>query len=106
MTLHDLTVLVLTTTTFYNLVTPHIYSHFDIAWPESRTATSGHKGIYDLIQGLSTVCIESTFARRVGENHHRNTPQSSRLSNYNHGQYTKTFSIGNSSEKLVAEYMV
>lgn len=106
MSLHDLTVLALTNTTLYNLVIPHIYSRFDIAWPESRTAASGHKGIYDLMLGLPTLCIESTFARNVGDSERRNTPRRSRISNRNHGQYTKAFSIGNSAERLVAEYMV
>jgi hypothetical protein len=98
MTLHDLTVLARTNTTFHTLVTPHIYSHFDIAWP-------GHNGIQNLISGLSTVCLGSTFARGVGGNDHQNTPRSVRLSTRNHGQYTKTFHLGYSPEIMVIEYM-
>ncbi|KAH6628001.1 hypothetical protein F5144DRAFT_460284, partial [Chaetomium tenue] len=104
--LRDLTVLVRTNTTFYSLATPHIYAHFDIAWPENLAATSGHNGIRNLISGLSTVCIESTFARELGENDHQNTPRSVQLSTRNHGQYTKTFGIGNSPLIQVAEYIV
>ncbi|KAJ5653706.1 hypothetical protein N7490_000709 [Penicillium lividum] len=131
---NDLTSLALTCSTLHGLTIPHMYSRFDIVWPESLNASSEeYTGVDALSYGLSTLVMgEDVFHhalfqqslmekidRRSGDcsrcgcnnpNHHayqsRAIDGTLRRRGNHYAQYTRTFSIGNGPLSWVQEYSV
>ncbi|KAL2756236.1 hypothetical protein ACRALDRAFT_1056956 [Sodiomyces alcalophilus JCM 7366] len=108
---NDLTALALTNSTLHNLAVPHIYSRFDIVWPDAtQVSQSDSKSVDALTFGLSTLCLGSQFShhtRRLLSTHksrHLGHPPS-RLKN-DYASYIKKFSLGNGPDDWVAEYMI
>ncbi|ERS96017.1 hypothetical protein HMPREF1624_07553 [Sporothrix schenckii ATCC 58251] len=119
---NDLTSLALTNSTLYNLAVPHIYSRFDIVWPDPSAPVSEGKSVDALTYGLSTLCLGSAFARtanrlRRGRPNSTGTksatkPGSGIFSHYtkfgspDYAKFTRKFSLGNGPRDWVAEYMI
>ncbi|KAJ6086143.1 hypothetical protein N7486_010424 [Penicillium sp. IBT 16267x] len=127
---NDLTSLALTCSTLHALTVPHMYSRFDIVWPESLNSSGDdYSGVDALSYGLSTLVMgEDVFhhaplARfnRPSDDcshcgcdypHHQthqtgNSIGRSLARRGNHyAQYTRTFSIGNGPLSWVQEYSV
>ncbi|KAJ5369878.1 uncharacterized protein N7496_005970 [Penicillium cataractarum] len=129
---NDLTSLALTCSALHNLTIPHMYSRFDIVWPESlNPSTEEYSGVDALSYGLSTLVMgEDVFHQMpmprygqsahscahcgCGDHAHRPAGDEaqavipgfhSRRGNY-YAQYTRTFSIGNGPLSWVQEYSV
>ncbi|KAI0021526.1 hypothetical protein F4780DRAFT_770208 [Xylariomycetidae sp. FL0641] len=106
---NDLTSLALTNSTLYNLAVPHIYSRFDIVWPDASVPATDSKSVDALTYGLSTLCLGSRFAqtsrwlRRASPAHHAS---SQRLVGNQYAKYTRKFSLGNGPHDLTSEYMI
>ncbi|KAJ5205670.1 hypothetical protein N7491_003701 [Penicillium cf. griseofulvum] len=127
----DLTSLALTCSALHSLAIPHMYSRFDIVWPESlNPSTDDYSGVDALSYGLSTLVMgEDVFNQMPlfpsgqaknrcmncgcdnphhqpdldpGDNGVRFRP---RRGNH-YAQYTRTFSIGNGPLSWVQEYSV
>ncbi|CAK7225646.1 hypothetical protein SBRCBS47491_005962 [Sporothrix bragantina] len=130
---NDLTSLALANSTLYNLAVPHIYSRFDIVWPDPTAPPSEGKSVDALTYGLSTLCLGSAFARtahRLRKDLRRrglssasarknggpasaaaaaataNSNDHTRFGSPNYAQYTRKFSLGNGPSDWVAEYMI
>ncbi|KAJ5908869.1 hypothetical protein N7495_001551 [Penicillium taxi] len=126
----DLTSLALTCSTLHGLAVPHMYSRFDIVWPESLNPTDDYSGVDALSYGLSTLVMgEDVFHQMpitrddqsanacsncgcTGQGNNKATQKkqtstgfSSRRGNH-YAQYTRTFSIGNGPLIWVQEYSV
>ena len=111
---NDLTALALTHSALHNLVTPLIYSRFDIVWPEANINTETRNGVDALTYGLATLVMASDVfgeaqyqQRPVG---HRKslasaTPYNIRRGNH-FAQFTKKFSLGNGPADWVQEYLI
>ncbi|KAM0282471.1 hypothetical protein ACHAQH_002985 [Verticillium albo-atrum] len=107
---NDLTSLALTNSTLHNLAVPHIYSRFDIVWPDAtQLAQSDSKSVDALTFGLSTLCLGSSFAVRAQKmfspTRKGGSPPMARLHN-DYARYIKKFSLGNGPDDWVAEYMI
>ncbi|OLN94246.1 hypothetical protein CCHL11_02978 [Colletotrichum chlorophyti] len=108
---NDLTSLALTNSNLHNLAIPHIYSRFDIVWPDAtQMTTSDSKSVDALTYGLSTICLGSSFAHRTRNMLHPETkptafPVARRQKN-DYAKYTRKFSLGNGPHEWVAEYMI
>ncbi|KAM0517239.1 hypothetical protein ACHAPS_008304 [Verticillium nonalfalfae] len=107
---NDLTSLALTNSTLHNLAVPHIYSRFDIVWPDAtQLAQSDSKSVDALTYGLSTLCLGSNFAVRAQKmfspKRRGGSPPMARLHN-DYARYIKKFSLGNGPDDWVAEYMI
>ncbi|KAH6674052.1 F-box domain-containing protein [Plectosphaerella plurivora] len=108
---NDLSALALTNSTLYNLAVPHIYSRFDIVWPDATQLTqSDSKNVDALTYGLSTLCLGNSFAYRAQKMFSSRPPGNGRgamrrLHN-DHASYIKKFSLGNGPDDWVAEYMI
>ncbi|KAL1901848.1 hypothetical protein Sste5346_001551 [Sporothrix stenoceras] len=122
---NDLTSLALTNSTLYNLAVPHIYSRFDIVWPDPNAPVAEGKSVDALTYGLSTLCLGSAFARTSRRLQHlrrgRNATASSasttkpgsgifshqtKFGSPDYAKYTRKFSLGNGPRDWVAEYMI
>ncbi|KAJ0114350.1 f-box domain-containing protein [Diaporthe amygdali] len=105
---NDLTSLALTNSTLYKLAIPHIYSRFDIVWPDAHTTTTEAKSVDALTYGLSTLCLGSSFARTTTRfrNYGDQTPAPIKFGDNNYAQHTRKFSLGNGPNDWVAEYMI
>ncbi|KAF2717859.1 hypothetical protein K431DRAFT_232190 [Polychaeton citri CBS 116435] len=121
---NDLTSLALCHSALHSLAIPHIYSRFDIVWPDSSTHAEPRSGVDALTYGLATlVMAEEIFgeapwqrkkravldkedsitrdgARRATERQVRR-----RRGNY-YAQYTRKFSLGNGPADWVSEYSI
>jgi hypothetical protein len=90
---------------------PHIYSRFDIVWPDATQLTqSDSKNVDALTYGLSTLCLGNSFAYRAQKMFFSRPPGNGRgamrrLLN-DHASYIKKFSLGNGPDDWVAEYMI
>ncbi|KAJ5779090.1 hypothetical protein N7457_006810 [Penicillium paradoxum] len=127
----DLTSLALTCSALHSLAIPHMYSRFDIVWPESlNPSTDDYSGVDALSYGLSTLVMGedvfnrlplSTFAQDTkpcvncgcDNSHHQldSDPADNRVSvrsrrGNHYAQHTRTFSIGNGPLSWVQEYSV
>ncbi|KAJ3952608.1 hypothetical protein N0V92_010953 [Colletotrichum tropicale] len=109
---NDLTSLALTNSNLHNLAIPHIYSRFDIVWPDAtQMNTSDSKSVDALTYGLSTICLGSSFAHRTRKmleptyNMASPVPFKRRPKN-DYAKYTRKFSLGNGPTDWVAEYMI
>lgn len=105
---NDLTSLALTNSTLYKLAIPHIYSRFDIVWPDAHTPTTEAKSVDALTYGLSTLCMGSSFARTTNRFRYYKAqdPAPIKLGDSNYAQHTRKFSLGNGPNDWVAEYMI
>lgn len=93
---NDLTSLARTHSALHSLAVPHIYSRFDIVWPEVTPSTEGRGGVDALTYGLATLVMgrdsfPAKMRRRIGNNY---------------PQYTRKFSLGNGPEKHTQEYLI
>ncbi|KAL0939359.1 uncharacterized protein CTRU02_205969 [Colletotrichum truncatum] len=109
---NDLTSLALTNSNLHNLAIPHIYSRFDIVWPDAtQMNTADSKSVDALTYGLSTICLGSSFAYRTRKmlnpsyNMANPGPIKRRPKN-DYAKYTRKFSLGNGPTDWVAEYMI
>lgn len=105
---NDLTSLALTNSALYKLAIPHIYSRFDIVWPDAHTTATEAKSVDALTYGLSTLCLGSSFARTTTRfrNYGDQTPAPIKFGDNNYAQHTRKFSLGNGPNDWVAEYMI
>ncbi|KAL1863088.1 hypothetical protein VTK73DRAFT_6432 [Phialemonium thermophilum] len=103
---NDLTALALTNSTFHNLAVPHIYSRFDIVWPDGLIPPSDSKSVDALTYGLSTLCLGSLFARTTRRFFYPTLPPLSRFDGNDYAKYTRKFSLGNGPKDWVSEYMI
>lgn len=121
---NDLTALALTHSSLHTLVIPHIYSRFDIVWPEANPTVESRCGVDALTYGLATLVMahdvfgEAPYQQRCQScNHcdqHRppqptlqnsSLPMTVRRGNY-FAQYTRKFSLGNGPADWVTEYLI
>lgn len=106
-----MTSLALTNSTFHNLAIPHIYSRFDIVWPDAHTTTADAKNVDALTYGLSTLSMGSAFARttrrlRYGYGGDQTPAPLSQFAGNDYAKYTRKFSLGNGPNDWVAEYLI
>ncbi|KAF7198209.1 hypothetical protein HII31_00565 [Pseudocercospora fuligena] len=117
---NDLTSLALCHSALHRLTTPHIYSRFDIVWPDSSTHAEPRSGVDALTYGLATLVMaeeifgESPTQRQHAENN-RFTPAGSgiatdmqvrRRRGNHYAQFTRKFSLGNGPADWVQEYLI
>jgi hypothetical protein len=117
---NDLTSLALCHSALHQLTVPHIYSRFDIVWPDSSTHAEPRSGVDALTYGLSTlVMAEEVFGEAPGQ---RREGQGNRFLATGHGKandrairqrrgnhyahFTKKFSLGNGPADWVQEYLI
>ena len=113
---NDLTALALTHSSLHDLVIPHIYSRFDIVWPEASTNVETRIGVDALTYGLATlVMAPDVFGEAAYQRHqtqaHWSSPSATELPTGlrrgNHfAQFTKKFSLGNGPPDWVQEYLI
>ncbi|RMD43341.1 hypothetical protein DV735_g1711, partial [Chaetothyriales sp. CBS 134920] len=109
---NDLTALALTHSTLHELVIPHIYSRFDIVWPESNAHVENRVGVDALTFGLATLVMAPDVFGEAANQSQRATagPISQayrKIRRGNHfAQYTKKFSLGNGPPEWVQEYLI
>lgn len=109
---NDLTALALTHSTLHDLVIPHIYSRFDIVWPEANTHIESRVGVDALTYGLATLVMasdvfgEAPYQQRTPRpGQALRSPKNIRRGNH-FAQYTKKFSLGNGPADWVSEYLI
>ena len=61
---NDLTSLALTHSTLHSLAIPHIYSRFDIVWPDAHSTEDQSTGVDALTYGLATLVMGDEVFRR------------------------------------------
>ncbi|EKD19356.1 uncharacterized protein L3040_009204 [Drepanopeziza brunnea f. sp. 'multigermtubi'] len=121
---NDLTALALTHSALHTLAIPHIYSRFDIVWPDTAASTDSRTGVDALTYGLATLCMGDVFTD------HTNTQSfacmncgTENIAQCSHGlkfgpgssrrrlgnqypQFTRKFSLGNGPAEWVQEYLI
>lgn len=122
---NDLTSLALTCSALHSLAIPHMYSRFDIVWPDTISSSDHPAGVDALSYGLATLVMgENTFREVPGQDRSSPCPQCGcnerhpspadplvpavnrvRRGNY-YAQYTRKFSVGNGPLIWVQEYSV
>ena len=116
---NDLTSLALCHSALHRLTIPHIYSRFDIVWPDSNTHAEPRAGVDALTYGLATlVMAEEIFGEAPGQRQEhsnrfnasgqgRATDMTIRRRRGNHyAQFTRKFSLGNGPADWVQEYLI
>ncbi|KAK4497501.1 hypothetical protein PRZ48_011952 [Zasmidium cellare] len=118
---NDLTSLALCHSALHSLTIPHIYSRFDIVWPDSSTHAEPRSGVDALTYGLATLVMaeeifgEAPNQRREAYNGNRfnvggigqATDTTVRRRRGNHyAQFTRKFSLGNGPADWVQEYLI
>lgn len=116
---NDLTSLALCHSALHELTIPHIYSRFDIVWPDSSTQSDNRSGVDALTYGLSTlVMAEEVFGEAPEQRGHaqsnrfsitegKATEMAIRRRRGNHyAHFTKKFSLGNGPADWVQEYLI
>ena len=93
----DLTALALTHPVLHTLAIPHIYSRFDIVWPDPGITSDSRSGVDALTYGLATLVMSGNLFEPYAA--------TTRRGNY-YADYTKKFSLGNGPPDWVQEYMV
>lgn len=117
---NDLTSLALCHSALHRLAVPHIYSRFDIVWPDSSTHAEPRSGVDALTYGLATlVMAEEVFGEAPGQRTEKPgnrfaatgrgkasemTIRRRRGNHYAH--FTKKFSLGNGPADWVQEYLI
>ncbi|KAJ9655709.1 hypothetical protein H2198_005506 [Neophaeococcomyces mojaviensis] len=118
---NDLTSLALTHSVLHGLTVPHIYSRFDIVWPEANPTVESRVGVDALTYGLATLVMahdvfgEAPYQQTCSKCDHcqdhkprlqsSNLPVRIRRGNY-FAQYTRKFSLGNGPADWVTEYLI
>ena len=125
---NDLANLALVNSALHGIVTPLIYSRFDIVWPDSNGTTEPRLGVDALTYGLATLVMredlfhnpapstdphsepcQSFTCTRCGSMNYIKKDSSrgltTRRGNY-YSQFTKKFSLGNGPTEWVEEYLV
>ncbi|KAK4611612.1 hypothetical protein CLAFUW4_13150 [Fulvia fulva] len=123
---NDLTSLALCHSALHRLTTPHIYSRFDIVWPDSSTHAEPRSGVDALTYGLATLVMaedafgEAPWQRKLRTQkeqeannrfapgrHGRATETQVRRRRGNHyAHFTRKFSLGNGPADWVQEYLI
>lgn len=116
---NDLTSLALCHSALHRLAIPHIYSRFDIVWPDTNTHSEPRSGVDALTYGLATlVMAEEIFGeapdQRQSQNNRfapaksgRATETAIRRRRGNHyAHFTRKFSLGNGPADWVQEYLI
>ncbi|KAK5686114.1 hypothetical protein LTS10_002228 [Elasticomyces elasticus] len=117
---NDLTSLALCHSALHRLAIPHIYSRFDIVWPDTSVHSEPRSGVDALTYGLATlVMAEEIFGeapnqrqyadnnRFVESGHGKATEMQVRRRRGNHyAQFTRKFSLGNGPADWVQEYLI
>ena len=121
---NDLTALALTHSALHRLAIPHIYSRFDIVWPDSASSQDTKAGVDALTYGLSTLVSsreafdvpddkhdQSTACPHCGkkdnqEGHFASESLNRRRRGNDYAKHTKKFSLGNGPSEWVAEYFI
>jgi hypothetical protein len=116
---NDLTSLALCHSALHRLTIPHIYSRFDIVWPDSNTSTEPRSGVDALTYGLATlVMAEEVFGEAPEQRRHTRNRFSShakgrpsempirRRRGNHYAQFTRKFSLGNGPTDWVQEYLI
>lgn len=116
---NDLTSLALCHSALHRLTIPHIYSRFDIVWPDTNTHAEPRSGVDALTYGLATlVMAEEVFGeapeqkqangnRFVKSGVGRASDMMVRRRRGNHyAQFTRKFSLGNGPSDWVQEYLI
>ena len=121
---NDLTALALTHSALHNLAIPHIYSRFDIVWPDAHATTDPRTGVDALTYGLATLCMGDIFTNHTrGQsftctscgavnntecNHdlHFSPANGQRRLGNQYPQFTRKFSLGNGPADWVQEYLI
>lgn len=118
---NDLTSLALCHSALHRLTVPHIYSRFDIVWPDSSTHSEPRSGVDALTYGLATLVMaeeifgEAPSQRRELQSENRfnvggiglATETTVRRRRGNHyAQFTRKFSLGNGPTDWVQEYLI
>lgn len=116
---NDMTSLALCHSALHRLTIPHIYSRFDIVWPDTTTHTEQRSGVDALTYGLATlVMAEEIFgeapAQRQYTQNRFNGGRKGKASDMtvrrrrgNHyAQFTRKFSLGNGPADWVQEYLI
>jgi hypothetical protein len=119
-----LTALALTHSALHNLAIPHIYSRFDIVWPDAHATTDPRTGVDALTYGLATLCMGDVFTEHEhGQSYICTNCGASNTAHCNHGlnlglrkgqrrlgnqypQFTRKFSLGNGPADWVQEYLI
>lgn len=116
---NDMTSLALCHSALHRLTIPHIYSRFDIVWPDTTTHTEQRSGVDALTFGLATLVMaeeifgEAPGQRPDGQNRFNagmkgkasDTAIRRRRGNH-YAQFTKKFSLGNGPTDWVQEYLI
>lgn len=114
---NDLTALALTHTSLHNIVIPHIYSRFDIVWPEASAHVETRVGVDALTYGLATLVMapdvfgEAQYQVQHLQNERMSAasmserPRRIRRGNY-FAEHTRKFSLGNGPADWVQEYLI
>ncbi|KAK0279615.1 hypothetical protein LTR35_000371 [Friedmanniomyces endolithicus] len=117
---NDLTSLALCHSALHGLAIPHIYSRFDIVWPDTSVHSEPRSGVDALTYGLATlVMAEEIFGEARNQRPH---PDKNRFARSGHGRasetqvrrrrgnhyarYTRKFSLGNGPPDWVQEYLI
>lgn len=114
----------LTHSALHNLAIPHIYSRFDIVWPDAHATTDPRTGVDALTYGLATLCMGDVFTdhsldqsftcmncgtqNKAECSHGLKAGQrrgERRLGNQ-YPQFTRKFSLGNGPADWVQEYLI
>ncbi|KAK3677139.1 hypothetical protein LTR78_002677 [Recurvomyces mirabilis] len=122
---NDLTSLALCHSALHRLTVPHIYSRFDIVWPDTSVHSEPRSGVDALTYGLATlVMAEEIFGEAPGQRvmgvgvaqsgnrflksgKGRATEMQVRRRRGNHyAQFTRKFSLGNGPADWVQEYLI
>jgi hypothetical protein len=119
-----LTALALTHSALHNLAVPHIYSRFDIVWPDAHATTDPRTGVDALTYGLATLCMGDVFTdhtkgqsftcincgtQNTAECNHglkSNVEEGQRRLGNQYPQFTRKFSLGNGPAEWVQEYLI
>ncbi|KAI9745198.1 MAG: hypothetical protein M1818_001476 [Claussenomyces sp. TS43310] len=95
---NDLTALALTHSALHALAIPHIYSRFDIVWPDATSSNDSRTGVDALTYGLATLVSGQDIMGYGG-------PERRRLGNH-YAQFTRKFSLGNGPADWIQDYMI
>ncbi|KAK3110707.1 hypothetical protein LTR53_014735, partial [Teratosphaeriaceae sp. CCFEE 6253] len=117
---NDLTSLALCHTALHRLAIPHIYSRFDIVWPDTSVHSEPRSGVDALTYGLATlVMAEEIFGEAPVQRQHAQSnrfaktgrgyateTQIRRRRGNHYAQFTRKFSLGNGPADWVQEYLI
>ncbi|OBT53144.1 hypothetical protein VE04_08080 [Pseudogymnoascus sp. 24MN13] len=99
---NDLTALALTHSALHCLAIPHIYSRFDIVWPDATSTSDTRTGV-DALTYAQDPQPQPSDADASGSP----PPPGSRLRiGNNYSMYTRKFSLGNGPSDWVQDYMI